>query len=137
MITPYTPSKTTILCIDDDEAILRYEKALLEKSGYAVLAAASSQQGLRLATMCKCDAVLLDYEMPGMNGHEVAVEIKRVRPELKVILLSGSEVPTQALALVDAFVPKLEANQQLLPTIAELCSQGHEGATREARRATA
>jgi CheY-like chemotaxis protein len=137
MISPYTPSKRTILCIDDDEAILRYEKALLEKSGYAVLAAASAQQGLRLATMCKCDAVLLDYEMPGMNGHEVAVEIKRVRPELKVILLSGTEVPTQALALADAFVPKLEANQQLLPTIAELCSQPHEGASREARRVTA
>jgi CheY-like chemotaxis protein len=137
MISPYTPSKRTILCIDDDDAILRYEKALLEKSGYAVLAAASAQQGLRLATMCKCDAVLLDYEMPGMNGHEVAFEIKRVRPDLKVILLSGSEVPTQALALVDAFVPKLEANQQLLPTIAELCSQPHERATREARRVTA
>jgi CheY-like chemotaxis protein len=105
MISAYTPSKRTILCIDDDEAILRYEKALLEKSGYAVLVAASAQQGLRLATMCKCDAVILDYEMPGMNGHEVASEIKRIRPELIVILLSGSEVPTQALALVDAFVP--------------------------------
>jgi len=137
MISPYTPSKRTVLCIDDDEAILRYEKALLERSGYAVIAASSAQQGLRLATMCKCDAVLLDYEMPGMNGHEVAVEIKRVRPELKVILLSGCEVPPQALALVDAFVPKLEANQQLLPTIAEFCSQPHEGAARETRRVTA
>ena len=137
MISPYPFPKRTILCIDDDEAILRYEKALLEKSGYAVLAAASAQQGLRLATMCKCDAVLLDYEMPGMNGHELAVEIKRVRPELKVILLSGSEVPMQALALVDAFVPKLEANQQLLPMIAELCSRPHDGATREGKGVSA
>ena len=87
--------------------------------------------------MCKCDAVLLDYEMPGMNGHEVAVEIKRVRPELKVILLSGSEIPTQALALVDAFVPKLEASRELLPMIAELCSRPDDGATREARRVSA
>ena len=126
MISSYPTPKRTILCIDDDDAILRYEKALLERSGYAVLTAASAQQGLRLATMCKCDAVLLDYEMPEMNGHEVAAEIKRVRPELMVILLSGSEVPTQALALVDAFVPKLEASQQLLPMIAELCSRTHE-----------
>jgi len=131
MISPYTPSKRTIVCIDDDEAILRYEKAMLEKSGYAVLAAVSAQQGLRLATMCICDAVLLDYEMPEMNGHEVAFEIKRVRPELMVILLSGTEVPMQALALVDAFVPKLEASQQLLPMIAELCSR-----TDETQRAT-
>jgi len=137
MISPYPPSKRTVLCIDDDQAILRYEKILLERSGYAVLAAASAQQGLRLVTMCKCDAVLLAYEMPGMNGHEVTAEIKRVRPELKVILLSGSEVPTQALALVDAFVPKLEASRELLPMIAEVCSRPDDGATREARRVSA
>ncbi len=123
MISTYLNSKRIVLCIDDDEAILRYEKALLERSGYAVITAASAQQALRLVTMCKCDAVLLDYEMPGMNGHEVAVEIRRVRPELIVILLSGSEVPTHALALVDAFVPKLEVSGQLLPVIADLCSR--------------
>jgi CheY-like chemotaxis protein len=119
------------LCIDDDEAILCYEKALLERSGYAVLTAASAQQGLRLVRMCKCDAVLLDYQMPGMNGHEVAFEIKRVRPELIVILLSGSEVPAHALALVDAFVPKLEASRQLLPMIAELCSRTYNAQQRQ------
>ena len=134
MSQAYRSPKHTILCIDDDEAILRYEKVMLEEAGYAVLAAASAQQGLRLATMCKCDAVLLDYEMPGMNGHEVASEIKRIRPELIIILLSGSDIPTQALALVDAFVPKLEASRQLLPMIAELCSQASEGVAIRASR---
>ena len=127
MISTYPTAKPTILCIDDDEAILAYEKALLERSGYAVLTAGSPQHGLMLATMCKCDAVLLDFDMPGMNGHEVAYEIKLVKPELRVILLSGSDVPTQALAFVDAFVPKLEANRQLLPVIAKLCSWTAEG----------
>jgi hypothetical protein len=41
---------------------------------------------------------------------------------LVVILLSGSEVPVYALALVDAFIPKLEANRRLLPMIGALCS---------------
>jgi len=126
MISTYPPSKKIILCIDNDDAILRYEKALLERSGYAVLTAASARQALRLVTMCKCDAVLLDYEIPAVNGHEVASEIRLVRPELIVILLSASEVPTQALALVDAFVPKLEASRQLLPMIAELCNQSQD-----------
>jgi CheY-like chemotaxis protein len=120
------PSKKTILCIDDDVSILRYEKALLERSGYEVLTAPSGQQGLKLATTCQCDAVLLDYDMYGMNGQEVAAEIKLVKPELVVILLSGREVPVQALALVDAFVPKLEASQQLLPIIAELSSRSQD-----------
>jgi CheY-like chemotaxis protein len=123
-VIPTDPTtKRIILCIDDDEAILSYEKALLERSGYAVLTASSPQKGLRLAATCKCDAVLLDYEMPGMNGDEVAIAIKRLRPELLVILLSGSDVPTHALASVDAFVPKLEASRQLLPVIAELYAQ--------------
>jgi len=131
MIPTDSTSKKTILCIDDDASILRYEKALLERSGYEVLTAPSGQQGLKLATTCQCDAVLLDYEMYGMNGQEVASEIKLVRPELLVILLSGREVPSQALALVDAFVPKLEASQQLLPIIAELCNRKEKAKYRQ------
>ena len=123
MIPTSPPSKKTILCIDDDDSILRFEKALLERSGYKVITAASAQEGLKLATTCMCDAVLLDYQMPGMNGHEVASEIRLVRPSLAIILFSGSEVPTQALALVDAFVPKVDSSQQLLPVIADLCSR--------------
>ena len=121
MIPTYPAAKRTILCIDDDEAILCYERALLEGSGYTVLTAESAEQGLRLVTTCSCDAVLVDFEMPGMKGHEVACAIKLVRPELMVILLSGSDVPTHALASVDAFVPKLEASWQLLPMITKLC----------------
>jgi CheY-like chemotaxis protein len=70
--------------------------------------------------MYMCDAVLLDYMIPGMGGHRVAFEIKRTKPEITVIFLSGSDVPMQTLALVDAFVPKLEASRQLLPMLDEL-----------------
>jgi CheY-like chemotaxis protein len=122
LITTDPVPQKLVLCIDDDPAILSYEKALLERSGYSVTTAASAEEGLGLVTTCNFDAVLLDYEMPSMNGCDVAFEIKRVRPELAVILLSGSEVPKYALALVDAFVLKLEASRALLPTIAALCS---------------
>jgi CheY-like chemotaxis protein len=60
MIPTDPPPKKTSLCIDDDLAILCYEMALLERSGYEVLTASSAQQGLQLATTCKCDAVLLE-----------------------------------------------------------------------------
>jgi CheY-like chemotaxis protein len=123
VIPAYSTSKKLVLCIDDDEVVLHYEKALLERSGYAVLTAASAEQALRLVTMCAIDAVLLDYEMPEMNGSEVALEIRRVRPELIIIMLSGSDVPVSALALVDAFVLKLETSRTLLPMIADLCSR--------------
>ena len=122
MITTGPVPQKLILCIDDDPAILSYEKALLERSGYSVATAASAEEGLEVVTTCNFDAVLLDYGMPSMNGCDVAFEIKRIRPELAVILLSGKEVPAYALALVDAFILKLEASRALLPTIAALCS---------------
>jgi DNA-binding NtrC family response regulator len=124
-------SKRLILCVAQDQAVLRYEQALLERAGYAVLTAASAQQALRLVTMCECDAVLLEYEMFDLGADEIALQIKRVRPELTIILLSGSEVPAYALVVVDAVVPKLEASRQLLPMIAELCARNHDTRQRQ------
>jgi len=57
-----------------------------------------------------------------MNGLEFASEIKLVKPELAVTYLFGRELPIQTLALVNAFVSKLEASQQLLPVIAEFAA---------------
>jgi CheY-like chemotaxis protein len=136
LISSHPASLKLILCIDDDPVILSYENALLEGSGYSVITAASAREGLALATTCQFDAVLLDFEMPCMNGCDVACEIKRVRPELPVILLSGSDVPTYALALVDAFILKLEASRELLPTIAALL-QRDSLPTTEARKVSA
>lgn len=126
MISPTESPSRVILCIDDDEAILQYEKSLLEQLGYKILTATSGREGLRLATIHKFDLVLLDYLMPEMNGHEVASVMKRIRPELKVVLLSGSDVPAHALASVDAFVEKPHESQQLVSIIAELCAPGFQ-----------
>jgi CheY-like chemotaxis protein len=112
-----------LLCIDDSQSILRYEKSLLERSGYDVVTADSARYGLSLAAMSRFDAVLLDYHMPEMNGHQVALELKRITPETPVVILSGSEIPEETHKLVDAVVPKTVATTELLPTVARLCSQ--------------
>jgi CheY-like chemotaxis protein len=129
----YPTSKRLILCVEDYPAILCYEQALLERAGYAVLTALSAQQALRLVAMCKCDAVLLECEMPVLSGYEVASQIKQVSPDAIITLLSASEVPIHALALADTVVPKLEASRQLLPMIAELCSRNQDCQSRQAR----
>jgi DNA-binding response OmpR family regulator len=66
-----------------------------------------TEQALRLVIMCHCDAVLLDYEMPVMSGYEVVLEIKRLRSEPVVIMVSGSEVTARKVTMVDAFILKL------------------------------
>ncbi len=113
-----------LLCIDDSHAILEYEKTLFERSGYIVVTTASPRQGLRLAQMTSFDAVLLDYQMPEMNGHELAREIRRLRPETPIIMFSGNEIiPEETLQLVDASVPKTEAVGELLSAVARLWNQ--------------
>jgi hypothetical protein len=61
-----------------------------------------------------------------MNGHEVAFEIGRLGPELMVTLLFDSDVPTHALALVDAGVPNLGVSRHFVRMIAELCSRSRD-----------
>ena len=122
------PEHKTILCIDDDGGMLGYQKALLERRGYRVLTADSARQGLQIAAVCALAAVILDYHMPQMNGGEVATEIRRLRPQVPIVMLSSDdEIPEQALNVVNAFVSKNEASRQLLPVISRICGEPPQG----------
>src|ERR1700687_5438243 len=115
-----TPSQI-VLCIDDNHDVLECERVFLESFGYTVLTALSGDQGLELAALHSVDVVIVDYCMPEMNGQEVAIEMKRIRPQAPIIMLSGAvDVPEQALKTVDAFVAKDHLASRLLPTIAQL-----------------
>jgi CheY-like chemotaxis protein len=110
-----------VLCIDDNRDVLECEKAFLESFGYTVLTAPSGGEGLQLDSMHSVDVVILDYLMPEMNGHEVAIRMKQLRPQAPIIMLSGAvDVPEQALKFVDAFIAKDRLASQLLPVIAQL-----------------
>jgi CheY-like chemotaxis protein len=110
-----------LLCIDDNEDVLECEKSFLESFGYTVLTAATGSRGLELASMHSVDLVIVDYIMPEMNGHEVAIAMRRLRPQAPIIMLSGAvDVPEQALKWVDAFIAKDRLASQLLPAITQL-----------------
>ena len=110
-----------VLCIDDNQDVLDCAKAFLESVGYSVLTAANGCKGLELASRHSIDVVIVDYLMPEMNGHELAIEMRRLRPQAPIIMLSGAvDVPENALKSVDAFVAKDRLASQLLPVIAQL-----------------
>ena|SRR5882672_3722134 len=122
------PSCKTILCIDDDDAVLSYHRALLERRGYDVLTAASPRQGLQMAAASAVAAVIVDYHMPEMNGHEVATEIKRLRPQIPIVMVSSDEeIPEHVFRVVDAFVSKDQASSRLLPVITQICGENASG----------
>ena len=112
---------TVLLCVDDNQDVLDCERAFLETFGYTVLTALSGEKGLELACIHSVDIVIVDYVMPDMNGQEFAIEMRRLRPQAPIIILSAlTDVPKQALKLVDAFITKDHLSSQLLPMIAQL-----------------
>ena len=80
---------------------------------------------MELASIHSVDVVIVDYFMPEMNGKDVAIEMRRLRPQAPIIMLSGAaEVPKQVLQCVDAFIAKDHLASQLLPAIAQFSSEG-------------
>jgi CheY-like chemotaxis protein len=113
--------KKVILCIDDDQGVLESESAFLETFGYTVLTATSGSEGLKLASKNWIDVVIVDYCMPQMNGREVAIEMRRLKPQAAIIMLSGAvNLSEETLNKVDAFVPKPHLASQLLSAIERL-----------------
>jgi CheY-like chemotaxis protein len=110
-----------ILCVDDSPDLMECVKAFLETFGYRVLTASGGREGLRLASLQVIDVVIVDYLMPEMNGHEFAIEIRRLMPHAPIIMLSGSaDIPMQVSKQIDAFVAKDCLSSQLLSVIAQL-----------------
>jgi DNA-binding NtrC family response regulator len=78
-----------ILIVDDDAAIVRSMRRILESDGYQVEAAETGEKGLRLAAEARFDLVLLDLRLGPMDGLEVLRLIKEKRPEQLVIMVTG------------------------------------------------
>jgi CheY-like chemotaxis protein len=110
--------KTKILCIDDHWNGLIGRKMLLEKNGYEVLQASGGDEGLKLFRSNSVDAVVLDYQMPGMNGDVVAAKMKRIKSTVPIMMLSAYEpLPRNKLKAVDAFLTKSQPTAKLLTNL--------------------
>jgi CheY-like chemotaxis protein len=78
-----------VLVIDDDAAIRRLLRAVLEAEGYEVEEAASGVEGLRRYASSRADVVLCDVEMPGASGTATAAGLRGFDPQVRLIFLSG------------------------------------------------
>jgi len=112
------PPRATILCIDDHWNGLIGRKLLLEQCGYEVLEATSGDEGLRLFLSHAVDAVVLDYQMPGMTGDLVADRMKRINAQIPILLLSAyGPLPDTKLRSIDTFVSKSQPPNTLLSSL--------------------
>jgi two-component system, OmpR family, response regulator len=119
--------KATILCIDDHWHGLIGRKLLLEQSGYEVLEASGWDDGLKLFRERNIDAVVLDYQMPGMRGDIVAAKMKSINSNVPIMLLSAyGPLPKKKLKSVDTFLSKSQPPEILLSKLHGLLEGQHK-----------
>jgi CheY-like chemotaxis protein len=117
----------SILCVDDDSAILRLHKRLLEDAGYSVLTAASGAEALSmLAEGLQAEVAVLDYLMPGMDGEELAVELRMRYPKLRLVAVSANKLPPAMLDAVDNHMQKGRQPEQIVSIVSKVLDGGGE-----------
>lgn len=84
-----TVGKKKVLLVDDQEGILLLYSEEIEEEGFAVEVAHNGDQALEVFKTSQPDLVILDINMPGMNGIEVLRQMKDINADLPVILCSA------------------------------------------------
>ena len=116
-----TKDQRLILCVDDELVGLEIRKVLLERAGYKVLSAPNGPAGIELFASQPVDAVVLDFAMPGMNGGEVAVTMRSLKPKVPILMLSAfTSLPSEVTGLVDTYMTKGEGAPALLVRLGSL-----------------
>ncbi len=84
--------KGQILLVDDNKDFLDSTKDVLEDAGYEVTPAHSGEEAVKLVKSREFDVVVMDIKMPGMNGVESYIEMKKIRPEIRTVMITAYSV---------------------------------------------
>lgn len=87
-----------LLFVDDDAALLRLLSAWFEQAGYGVECAPSGTEALKSLIRTRPDVVILDVMMPGLGGFETCRLIRRLRPEVPVVMLTARDQSADEIA---------------------------------------
>jgi CheY-like chemotaxis protein len=114
--------ETTILVADDDSAVLSFLADVLRRHEFSVVTASDGAQALDRARDHgdRIDLLLTDFEMPHMNGIQLAATIRQFLPHIVVILMSGSSSKDAVTGGASMFLRKPFTPPVLLETIAGL-----------------
>ncbi len=105
-------AKPLILCIEDDPLPLAIRKKVLEQDGYNVIGVTTAAEALKALKEAPVCAIIADHMLQGTTGTELAKEMKKIKPDVPLILFSG-RLP-EHLDNVDVFVNKGEPTASFL-----------------------
>jgi CheY-like chemotaxis protein len=101
----------TIMVVEDDELVRQLVLILLQRQGYTVLDVAQADQALAMCESysSRIDLILTDLLMPGeMDGRDLAEQVLKIHPEIRVLLMSGYTTDAMAVSGVKEGVPFLQ-----------------------------
>jgi len=119
----------TILLVDDEQLIIDVESKLLQRMGYRVLTAGNGSQAIEIYRQNKgaIAIVILDMIMPQVSGGEVYDKLKKIDPQVKVLLSSGYSVDSEAAEILkrgcNGFIQKPFRPETLSGKIRAILSQ--------------
>ena len=118
----------TLLVVDDEQDIRDLVVQRMVRDGHEVLSADSGPSAFDLIRECGLpDAAILDVDMPGMDGFDVLRELRRLRPDLPVMLLTvlwGSKLQNRVREAEVSYLGKPFTAAQLASGVQELLAEG-------------
>jgi DNA-binding NtrC family response regulator len=99
---------TTILIIDDNETALKVRKMVLEMAGHSVVTAIDAESAMQLFTARAVDIVISDHRLQGKTGTGLAAEMKRSKPAIPIVIVSGVVQEPEGMEHADLFIGKGE-----------------------------
>jgi len=118
-----------MLIVDDEPAMVNLSEEILTGNGYRVLTALNADDALELFSSNKVDMVVSDVVMPGKDGYQLAADIRAIRPDANILLVSGytddlenqySDATTSETLLAKPYTPN-----EFLNNIREILGAGH------------
>jgi two-component system cell cycle response regulator len=128
-------SASAVLLVDDEELTRQFYGDMLVESGFRVVAAASGQEALAAVSQHAFEAVVLDIMMPGLSGLEALEAIRRMSPDLPVVILTAHPSSQNAIAALKlgAFDFVVKGLQHELVVLAVRRAVQHLAQLRESR----
>jgi DNA-binding response OmpR family regulator len=90
--------RPVVLVVDDESAIADTLTEILSRSGYAAMAAYDANDALETALVTPPEMLITDVILPGMSGVELAITMRRIFPDCKILLFSGQASTADLLA---------------------------------------
>ena len=127
-----------ILLVDDNRNGLIARKSVLQEVGYRVQLASSGEEALQVFAAHRFDLVVTDYRMPCINGAELIQRLRKIRPDIPVILISGFVEPlglNEENTGADVVIPKSAGEvPHLLRSVRRLINRGAKTGRRKPAR---